>query len=338
MRTRTLLRWLFLTAIIAGLFWLFLRRSLTKKLLPAFAHADWRWVAVAALLSLLLCIGACVMRLWTLIGPLRRSEQRAPMRLGGFGSLYLATTAAQNLLPVPAGEVMRIVQLHRLFGLPLGGLSAVLLIEKLIEALGLGLQAGGVACLGTLPRGLKITLVLVVAASVGGTLLALLWAELWARRRPPANQDPALGTSPAAAPRAGVAAWLSAIRAGARQVLVELHTGACLLRSPPLYLRSLLYSCLADAANACTVGLCLAAVGLSCPVPIWFLVVLASRFVSLFPITPGQFGTQEAAVVLVLSYAHVAPEQALSAALLYHGAHFIPVTLLGLVELRRYLR
>jgi uncharacterized membrane protein YbhN (UPF0104 family) len=53
------------------------------------------------------------------------------------------------------------------------------------------------------------------------------------------------------------------------------------------------------------------------------------------PSTPGQFGVQEAGVVIALGLVGVDHNRALAVALLHHMAHFVPVTLIGLVELRR---
>ncbi|MCU1277483.1 MAG: hypothetical protein JWM53_1029, partial [bacterium] len=95
------------------------------------------------------------------------------------------------------------------------------------------------------------------------------------------------------------------------------------------------WSMMSDAANALTVGLCLMAVGVTLPLAAWFLIMLVARAAGIVPSTPGQFGVQEAGVVLALGLVGVDHNRALAVAILHHIAHFVPVTLVGLVELKR---
>ena len=92
---------------------------------------------------------------------------------------------------------------------------------------------------------------------------------------------------------------------------------------------------LGDAANALTVGLCLMAVGITLPIAAWFLVMLMARLAGIIPSTPGQFGVQEAGVVVALCLVGVDHNRALAVALLHHMPHFVPVTIIGLYEMRR---
>mgnify|MGYP002147939710 CR=1 FL=1 len=68
-----------------------------------------------------------------------------------------------------------------------------------------------------------------------------------------------------------------------------------------------------------------------------FLVMLAGRASGLLPTTPGQFGVMEGAMVLALGFLGVEATRALPFALLFHVAHFVPVTVVGLIEARRHL-
>lgn len=65
--------------------------------------------------------------------------------------------------------------------------------------------------------------------------------------------------------------------------------------------------------------------------------MLAGRASGLLPTTPGQFGVMEGAMVLALGFLGVEPTRALPFALLFHVAHFVPVTVVGLIEARRHL-
>jgi uncharacterized protein (TIRG00374 family) len=76
-------------------------------------------------------------------------------------------------------------------------------------------------------------------------------------------------------------------------------------------------------------------VGAHLPVAAWFVATLAARMAGLVPSTPGQFGVVEAAMVVALGAFGLEADRALAAAVLYHVAHFVPVTAVGLWEMRR---
>jgi len=111
-----------------------------------------------------------------------------------------------------------------------------------------------------------------------------------------------------------------------------------LLGGPWRWSGPLLCSLICDAGNALSLGLVLSSLDLHLPIGAWFVLVSAARLAGLVPSTPGQFGVVEAAMVLAMSAFGLPAERAFAAALIYHLAHFAPVTLLGLVELRRQLR
>ena len=123
-----------------------------------------------------------------------------------------------------------------------------------------------------------------------------------------------------------------------RGFLGTLHEGMYLLRSPRIWAYSLVCSFVNDFANAATVGLALAAVGVALPIPSWFIIVLVARLAGLLPSTPGQFGVVEAGLVIAMGVLGVDHGRALAVAILYHLAHFVPVTAIGLWELRRQWR
>jgi uncharacterized protein (TIRG00374 family) len=127
----------------------------------------------------------------------------------------------------------------------------------------------------------------------------------------------------------------AATRVHAGNFFRRLGEGMHQLRSPSVWARSLVWSIMSDVANAVTVGLCLMAVGVTLPLAGWFLVMLVARAAGIVPSTPGQFGVQEAGVVVALGLLGIDHNRALAVALLHHMAHFVPVTLVGLVELKR---
>jgi uncharacterized membrane protein YbhN (UPF0104 family) len=317
--TKTLTRWALPLAILALLAWLAARQLDPGRIGEALRAARWPEVALAALLAATVCMGALILRLYTLLQALPHA---APVTRLELASIHFASSAAHNVLPAPAGEVLRTVQLKRRHGYELSALVVAQLIEKLVEMLGLGLGTLAVAALGGLRGGVGASMFVLAALAAGGAAVALVIGWRW---RP--SDEPYLATE-------GLAG-AAALRAHAANFFRRLGEGMHQLRSPWVWLRALGWSMLSDAANAVTVGLCLGALGVSVPLAGWFLAMLAARGAGVVPSTPGQFGVQEAAVVGALALVGVDGNRALAVALLHHMAHFIPVTAIGLVELRR---
>jgi hypothetical protein len=259
------------------------------------------------------------LRLFTLLSALPHD---APVGLFELASIHFASSAAHNLLPAPAGEVLRTVQLKRRHGYAVGVLVAAQLIEKVVEALGLGIGTLVVASLGGLPRGLDASMYAFAALGAGGAAIALIVGWRWKLSAAPYAVTDGLP-------------FRAALHAHVANFFRRLGEGMHQLRSPSVWARALVWSILSDVGNALTVGLCLAAVGITLPLAAWFLVMLVARAAGLVPSTPGQFGVQEAGVVVALGLVGVDHNRALAVALLHHMAHFVPVTLVGLVELRR---
>src|SRR4051812_32579252 len=173
---RILTRWLLPTAILAALAWLIVRKIDAHEFAQALRLADWRLVAGAGILAGTLCMGGLILRLYTLLSALPHD---APVGLFELASIHFASSAAHNLLPAPAGEVLRTVQLKRRHGYSIGVLVAAQLIEKVVEALGLGIGTLVVASLGGLPRALAASLYAFAALGAGGAIVALVVGWRW---------------------------------------------------------------------------------------------------------------------------------------------------------------
>jgi glycosyltransferase 2 family protein len=316
---KILTRWLVPAAIFAALAWLIVHKIDAHEFAQALRLADWRLVVGAGILAGTLCMGGLILRLYTLLQAL---PHEAPVGLLELASIHFASSAAHNLLPAPAGEVLRTVQLKRRHGYSVGVLVAAQLIEKVVEALGLGLGTLVVASLGGLPRGLGVSMYAFAALGAGGAAVALVVGWRWRWSDAPYARSEGL-------------AFVAASRVHAGNFFRRLGEGMHQLRSPSVWARALTWSILSDVANAVTVGMCLMAVGVTLPLAAWFLVMLVARAAGIVPSTPGQFGVQEAGVVIALGLVGVDHNRALAVALLHHMAHFVPVTLIGLVELRR---
>ena len=282
--------------LCALLLWKIDRRDLEAKL----THANLLLVLLAALVATSLSLPG-TMRMSTLLHAL--SHHHVPPSFWRQTSILFGAATAHNFLPAPAGEVYRTAALRQR-GYSISLLVAEQLVEKLIEAIGLTLGTLAVVASGHLPLAVARPLGVAALAGVGLLVAVVLFAD-----RLPLQND------------SFVARLIAVVRE---------------LRSPWLLARSLCWSVLADVGNALTLGLCALAVGAPLPPGGWFVGMLAARSVGLIPTTPGQFGVQEAGVGAALVALGLAPAAAGAVALLHHLVHFVPITLIGAVELRRH--
>jgi uncharacterized protein (TIRG00374 family) len=305
---KTRARWALALAVVAGLLVLAVREIDFRQVVAALVRSDWRLIVAAGGLAVTVCMWACSVRFWLLTEPL---PSKTPIGFFQLMSVYYASNAAHHLLPAPAAEVLRTVQLKRRHGYSIGALIAAQLVERVIDALALSIEVALVALFGSLPSIMHSSLLVFAGVTGVGVLVVIIVAS----RHDPAKDGDDLGR---------VAGFVH-----------RLSEGVYLLRKPRIWLMSLGCSFVNDLANAATVGLVLAACGVHLPLATWFVVVLVARLAGLLPSTPGQFGVVEAGVVLALMAFGVNRNEALAVALLYHLAHFVPITLVGLWELRK---
>lgn len=302
---------------------LFVRSVEPRRLWAALTGAAWERLLAAVLLNLTLNLTVRVER-WRLLllrlapqsrpsvadsGPAAEStglaDRRgsAPLSRRQLWSLYLAHLAANNLLPARAGEALRVVVPSRLAGYALSDLVAVLLVEKVIETLSMGLLAALLLLLAALPASLVATLRLTLGLSLLGLLLLVVAA--W---------------------RGGTGGEISGrVQRFFRQLFAALR----LLHTPRLWAGALVYSLLSIVADVSMIGLCLSAIGTSLLPLHWLLLFFAINLAIALPVTPGQVGVLEAGAVVALSLLGVGASEALAFALLYHACHVLPTTVLG---------
>jgi hypothetical protein len=281
-----------------------------RSMLAALAKADLRPVALAGVLALVVVAWPGAARLWSFVRILPGSPG---MSYGTFVSVYVASTAAHNVLPAPAGEVLRTVYIARRHGYSIGGLTAAQLLDKLVDTLGLGLEALLFVALLEVPG--RMGLHFFIFGTVCCTAVLVLF--LWARRRPMGDEQ--------AGPPSG----------RMQKFMWQLREGFSLLGRPAALGRALAWSMASDLGTLLTVPLILAALGMSASPAAWFAAMVAARLTGVVPMTPGQLGVQEAGVAGALKLFGVDDSSAVAFALVYRVVHFVPVTLAGLFELRR---
>jgi len=205
-----------------------------------------------------------------------------------------ASGAVSFLLPARAGEAVRVIELSRRRGYPAGALIAAQLAEKGIQSISIGLVLGICSLLpGAWHRPLAFAGALAALAVVLLTLLP--------RRAP------------------GVAGrFLDALRT---------------LHAERSWVRSLLWSMLADTVDLLLIALCLRALGIEVHPGVCAMVLLSINLSLLLPATPGHVGILEAGAVVALTTAGVAAEPALAFALVYHAVYLVPGTVLGAIAI-----
>lgn len=275
-------------------------------------------LALAVLANLIVNYGARAQRWGALLHAM--PGQRVRLNFGERYSLSVAGQATNTLFPMRAGDAWRAVEVTRRHGIALRDLVAVQLVEKVVEAVALGLLSLPALLSGRfVPRALGAGIAVLVAAALG----TAIWLSARGGPRGPA----AVLHAPAESPwlqRAG--AWIATHLAAAAHAVHSLAgTGALL--------RGFLWALASDLSDVAMIWLVAQAGGFALPfagaIAVWVGVNLAIAI----PAAPAQLGVLEAGAVLVLRALGASDERALAIALVYHAAHVVPTLLAGLVAL-----
>lgn len=272
----------------------------------------------------------------TLTFPIRAIRWRYVLRLDGstlpLVPLWHATAIgfmANNLLPARAGEFARAYAARRLTGVRFSAALGSVAVERVMDGLVLvGLLAVAIAW-GEFARD----------ATVGG------WS-LWRISTAAALVFvPALGIAfwvvhwPGPALR--IARWVSARTLPQRLadrvigILEGLLSGFEALKSPGRFVMVTAWSLVVWVVGAGSYWLAFAAFGIDIH---WTAALLLQSLVAFgvaLPSVPGFFGPFEAVTRATLAMYGIVPAQAISYAVAYHLAVFLPISLLGLWSLSR---
>lgn len=236
---------------------------------------------------------------------------------------------ANNLLPARAGEFARAYVANR--QLPVRFLTALAsigvervfdgLVMVALMAIALGASAfprhaalGGVALSGA-AGGAAALFGLILAAALVVVVRPAPWLALWSR------------------------ATHGVFSSGAADRLTHmaeaLVAGLGVLKSPGRFAVVIGWSLILWLVNAASFALCFGAFGLRIPIHAALLLQGVIGFGVALPSSPGFFGPFEAATRVTLALYGIGAEQAVSYAVAYHIAGFLPITLLGLYSLSR---
>lgn len=227
---------------------------------------------------------------------------------------------ANNVLPLRAGEFVRIyvVARHwsRGFWVPL----ATLVVERVLDGLAIVLMLGGLLLVMPVPAGLRWTAALFLALDLVAVLVLVAIATV-----PQACRRVILGITRRSE-------WLQGRLLGIFETFLH---GLAGVRTPRHALPIIGWSVLVWLAAALSAWTALFAARLSLPLAA-ALAILA--FVGLgvsVPSAPGYVGVFHTAAVLALAMFDVAQPVALGYAIIFHACGFIPVTLFGWILLLR---
>jgi len=248
-------------------------------------------IALAAVINFGIIIGkAAAWRL--LLAPEHR------LSLARLTRYTLISCAASIVLPLRAGELVRVWLLRERDGVPTARIAAVAIAEKLLDMLSMALIVLPVPWLvRDLPASVEWWIAGVAAVAIGGLLALRLASRRIASRH-------WLGQVIAAMELLGSARRLS----GALAVLIA--------------------TWLVDLAM---IGLVLHAVGLDLPFGAALVVLFAVNLAIALPSTPAQLGALELGALAGLHLLHAPAAPALAFAVLYHALQVIPVLGVALI-------
>jgi len=310
---RTILRnpWLIQIAVAAVLLGLAAWQINFAKLGESFAHAHYGWLALAAGVYVSSRVVHAIEWRITLT-----KVGRVP--LGGLFGALLVGTLVNAVVPASAGEVVKIQVIANRYGLPRTGLVAGRGAEAIVNAAIMTIFILTSFALPSVGYGSQELLWLLAAAAAlvfGGAVLASR-------------------TLPESFPSWR---WLTRLPRGLHDVL-ERHwprfaDGLEMIRRPHLLTIEILLNLFGWGVDVLIFWAYGEAFGLDLPLAAYLSVTVVIALITVFPITFGNIGTYEIAILSVLSLYAVSPERALAYAA---GTHIFGTVLnigLGLIAM-----
>jgi uncharacterized protein (TIRG00374 family) len=271
-------------------------------------HTHWGWLAVAAGLNLL-AVWVRARRWRYLFPPAAAPERLFPAVMIGF--------MGNNVLPLRAGEVMRVYVVHRR-GQPFWTTLATVVVERVLDALAIGLMLA--ALLLVLPVRSELRWSALLFMSVDLAAMAVLAVAAAAPDAGPRLARALLGRWPRL--RAAALGALDTVNAGLGGVRARQHLLPLVAWSAGIWV-----------VLALGVWAAFLAADLRLPwTAAWTVLAFLGLGVSL-PSSPGFVGVVQVATVLALELFAVPRTEALSFSLLLHAAQYVPVTAWGLLLL-----
>lgn len=237
-------------------------------------------------------------------------EPLQPVPFAPFLSATLIGFMANDVLPLRAGELIRVYALARLASVRISTALATVVLERVWDTVGVSILLVVLLLNFPIPTWLaQVTLVI-----FAGSILALVMGWILARRG-----------------EAGLT-WLPPRIAAIAGHFIH---GFSALRSPSLVVWAFVLSVLIWASLVTFYWILLRACGFSLPVTASLMVTVLTVFAAALPAAPGYVGTFQYATVLALSFFSIPKEEALGFSIVAHVGQLLPVIIAGFVELLR---
>ncbi len=276
--------------------------------------AQWAWLIPA----ILVYFGAVYLRSvrWrVLLGPLLdvSAAELFPILVIGY--------AGNNLLPARGGELIRAFLLRRRRGVSASSTLGTILVERVLDVLTMVLFLGIAALLLPLPERAR-------QAGWAGLILGLLVLGGMVL----AVHHPAWILRPVS--------WaLTPLPEGVRGRLLPFVerglAGLASLRDPRAVLAAAAWSLLLWLVEATKYWFVMHAFPFQVPFPVLLLATALANLALVLPAAPGNVGTFDSPVILILTHFGVQGEVAGAYTLLLHAALYVPITLWGVLLLAR---
>jgi uncharacterized protein (TIRG00374 family) len=298
-------------AISAALIVFLMRRIDPQRLLEQLAGTHWGWVLLAtALAPLGLWVRA---QRWRYLFPPRSAPP-------GLVPAMMIGYMANNVLPLRAGELVRVYVVARRWHHGFWSILATLVVERLLDSLAIVMILGVLVLMIEVPsiiRGAAITFLVIDV--VGVTALVTV-AVAPARVR-------AIVTA--------LSRRWPAIESRANRVLQMFLTGLDGVRSPQHTVPLLAWTIAVWVVPALAAWMMLHAMNFHLPLLAgWTVMTFVGLGISI-PSAPGYIGVFHTAAVLALAIFGVSDALGAGYAILFHASQFVPVTLVGWIYLMR---
>lgn len=300
---RSRLIWLLKLAAGLLLFWIAFRDIEPAAVAAVFARSDPLPIA-GATVSVFLTVGCVAMRWRTLLGhPTGLTDLRV------LGSAVVLSQVANIVMPFRIGDAVRIGAVSRALRRPPADVVASVAVERVFDALLLGLSAATLGVFGVLPAFARSG-ALALAATVG---VALAAAVLTARYPPVLD----VLLRPAGLLPARARAWLG------EQAVRTMH-GMRRVTRPRVAAAAFGWSVAVMAGSALTAWLVLHACGIGAPATAAIVVVIAVQVGGVVLPIPGAVGVSQVLTVETLKLWGVSEGPALGYALMLYLVARVP--------------
>ncbi len=308
-RRRTVLIFLVGLAVSAVLLWFALRRVSYEQMADAFSKANWAWLPVA-LVMMVSSIAVRAERWRLLFDDPNKLSMKLSFATVNIGILF------NNLLPQRAGELTRVIAIHRGSGISRIETGATIVAERLLDVFALGVI--GLAFWPFMPKTGWVTVIEIVCIVATAGPILVVAALSGFRSHLPGIVQRLLHRLP----RVG--------HDRSHQFTASLAAGTRVLLKPrrlvPILVLSFLSWIMMGTANWFVLQMFDFQID---AVPAMVLVLVAVTFAVAIPVGPGGVGVFEAAAQASLVAFGLGASDALSFAVVAHALVFFPFIVLG---------